>query len=134
MPIQHYRLINGDEIIGDNTGETPDEVLVSDPYIVSETQTSIVLLKFLPYAANQTIALKKSHVIVSTDLHAQMIRYYHNTVSLGRSATATSMEQLAEINDQMEEYIHSGRVMPTSDAPVVDLSVHANYPSSNTVH
>lgn len=130
--IRHFRMINSEEVIGTIIAETDASYIVKNPYIVVELPTSIALQKYVPFSANQSIELKKIHIISTTELHSEMIRYYHNTMTIGKDSAAKAMVGLSQVNDMMEEYIYEG-TLPES-MTTMDMSNFDMVPVSNTYH
>lgn len=127
--ICHFRLINSEEVIAEVIAETDHTFIVRNPYIVIELETSVSLAKYVPFSANQSIELKKSHIITATELHEEMVRYYKNTITIGRTTSDKAMEGLARVNELMESYIYDG-VVPNP----VDYVLSNFVPSSNSIH
>lgn len=129
--IRHFRMINSEEVIGEIIGETNETFIIMNPYMVIELPTSVSLAKYVPFSAEQSIELKKVHIITATELHEEMIRYYKNTITLGRNTAEKAMQGLAHVNDMMEDYIYEGTVPSSLTMEMVDFSTHE---ISNTVH
>jgi hypothetical protein len=133
--IRHLRLINGDEVIGKIVNRLEKSILVQNPYMVVETSTQVMLSKFVPFSENQTIELKNDHIIACTELHEEMVRYYRNSIMLGKSSSMMALEGLAKVNDAMEQYIYEGGTDDqTFSMPSKELTEKATHQSSNTVH
>lgn len=127
--ICHFRLINSEEVIAEVIAETDHTFILRNPYMVIELETSVSLAKYVPFSANQSVELKKSHIITATELHEEMIRYYKNTITIGRNTSDKAMEGLSRVNDMMESYIYDG-IVPNA----VDYSLSDFTPSSNSIH
>jgi len=125
---RHFRMINSEEVIAEVIAETDHSFIVRNPYMVIELETSVSLAKYVPFSANQSIELKKSHIITSTELHEEMIRYYKNTITIGRNTADKALEGLARVNDLMEAYIYEGVV------PAAGYEMPEYLPTSNTIH
>ncbi len=110
--IIHIRLVNGEELIAEIADRSTDEVFIKNPYVIIETATQITLQKYVPFQDEQVMAVKNIHIIMTTQLHPELIRYYENSKYLASRITASALEGLARVNDQLEEYIYS------PDAPV----------------
>lgn len=127
--IRHFRIINTEEVIAEVIAETDDTYIVKNPYIVIELPNSVSLAKYVPFSADQSIALKKAHIIAATELHEQMVRYYHNTITIGKNTSEKAMEGLAQVNDLMEDFIYNG-ITPSA----LNLDFESTWHSSNTIH
>lgn len=128
--IMHLRLVNSEEIVADIVDETAESYLVKNPYVVIEAPECITLQKYVPFSENEVIALKKMHIVTLTALHPEMIRYYRNTMDIGKNSTKMAMVGLQHVNEMMEEFIHDG-IMPNSNINMIDLK---SFPTSNTLH
>lgn len=131
--IRHFRMINSEEVIAEIIGETETSYILKNPYMVIEVSETMTLAKYVPFSANQSVEIQKKHIITKTELHAEMIRYYKNTMTIGKNTAEAAMVGLAGINDAMEEYIYEGKV-PASMAHNLDLSTSLTHPGSNTFH
>ena len=113
--IQHIRLINGDEIIGDIINETDSTVIVDSPMIVEERtdkngSTGIVLNKFIPFAKENLCVFLKSHIICSSDLNDVVKRYYYNSLMFSDKMTSRLIKDLEFVNTLMETQFDDQRM------------------------
>lgn len=113
--IQHIRLINGDEIIGDIINETDSTVIVDSPMIVEERtdkngSTGIVLNKFIPFAKENLCVFLKSHIICSSDLNDVVKRYYYNSLMFSDKMTSRLIKDLEFVNTLMETQFDDQRL------------------------
>lgn len=106
--IKHFRIINTDEIIAEVVKETDTTFVLKKPHIVIELPEKIILSKYVPFAKEQEIVIKKSHVIADTLLDGEMVRFYFNSVMMGDRASGKALEGLAQVNDMMESYLIDG--------------------------
>ena len=135
MLVRHFRMINSEEVIGEIINESNDYYYVRNPFVVIELPDSITLSKYIPFSENQTVEFKKNHIIVASELHPEMIRYYYNTMILAKSASSTALEGLTNLNEQMEDIIFnsSNNKMKVTD----EFNVESNrliHSSNNTIH
>lgn len=132
MMVRHFRLINGEEILGELTTETDKEVFILNPHVVVETSSAIVLSKYVPFSEQQLISIKKDHIITTTELHEEMVRYFMNSTILSKNTADTAIEGLKKVNDMMETMIHD---LPTPTPSFEDFfDMSGTHPTSNTVH
>lgn len=134
--IRHFRIINGDEVIGEIEKETSIELSIKNPLVVVEMPEIITLAKYVPFSENQTINIKKSHIIAITEIHEEMIRYYKNTLILSKDSSLLSIKGLSNVNEQMEDYLaNRNNIGEFIDNPNSKSSKKEGfYFSSNTVH
>ena len=128
--VKHFRLVNTEELLGELINTTNDNYSIKNPFIVVDGPSQIVLQKYVPFSEDQTIEIKKIHVITIAELHPEMIRYYYNSIDLGKNQSHLSLRGLEKINDEMEEYIYSSRISPNSIC-YEDVITHS---LANTVH
>jgi hypothetical protein len=117
--IQHIRLINGDEIIGDIINETEYTMVVDCPMIVEERtdkagSTGIVLNKFVPFAKQNVCVFLKSHIICSSDLNDVVKRYYYNSLLFSNKLTDRMIRDLEFVNTLMETQYNPDDQQPAS--------------------
>lgn len=113
--IQHLRLINGEEIVGDIIAETDTIVILDNPLQVEERKeesgTVLVLSKYIPFAKNQICELAKSHIITFNELHPELIRYYYNSLKLNESSEMKMIDEISRVNLVMEEIIDQDKIL-----------------------
>jgi hypothetical protein len=105
--IQHIRLINGEEIIGDIIDYYDNKLLISCPLVVSEKMTpggksAIVLTKYMPFATTNICEISTNHIITTTDLHEEMIRYYHHSLRFSFVHEENMIKEIQSVNIMME--------------------------------
>lgn len=105
--IQHIRLINGEEIIGDIVDYYDNKILISCPLVVSEKLTpagksAVVLTKYIPFSANNICEISNNHVITITDLHEEMIRYYYHSLRFSYVSEENMIKEIQAVNIMME--------------------------------
>jgi hypothetical protein len=105
--IQHIRLINGDEIIGDVLDIYLDKVLISCPLIVTERMSTTgkpatVLTKYLPFSSNEVCEISLSHIIVIADIHEEMMKFYFHSLRISNEYEEQMLSQVKEANIRME--------------------------------
>lgn len=108
--IQHIRLINGEEIIGDIVNQTESTVVVDCPMIVDERtdssgSTGIVLNKFVPFAKDNVCVFLKSHIICRSDLNEVVKRYYYNSLMFSNQFADNIIKDLEIVNNLMEQQL-----------------------------
>lgn len=105
--IQHIRLINGDEIIGDILDVYENTILISCPLIVSEKRTSTgststILTRYLPFSSNDICEISKTHIITITDIHEEMIKFYYHSLRISYEYEEQMIAQVKDANIRME--------------------------------
>ena len=105
--IQHIRLINGDEIIGDVLDIYLDKVLISCPLFVTERMSTTgkpatVLTKYLPFSSNEMCEISLSHIIVIADIHEEMMKFYFHSLKISNEYEEQMLSQVKEANIRME--------------------------------
>lgn len=127
--VKHLRLVNNEEVIAEVTKETKESLVLRNPYMVIELPETVSLAKYVPFSAEQVVEIKKVHIITITELHEEMVRYYDNTIQIGKNAAEKAMAGLKNINDVMEDYIYDKTVSSEVYLQYDDIE-----PSSNTYH
>ena len=105
--IQHIRLINGDELIGDVLDVYLDKILISCPLIVTERMSSTgkpatILTKYLPFSSNEICEIALSHTITMTDIHEEMKKFYFHSLRISHEYEEQMLSQVKEANIRME--------------------------------
>lgn len=107
--IQHLRLINGEEIVGDIIAETETTIVMDNPLQVEERReeggSSLVLTKYIPFSKTQICELAKSHIITFNELHPELIRYYYNSLKFNHSSEMKMIDEIYRVNLVMEEML-----------------------------
>lgn len=134
--IQHLRLINGEEIVGNIIGETEYSILLDNPLIVEEKSdefgSTLLLTKYIPFSKTKICELSKSHIITFNELHPELIRYYHNSLKFNRDTELRMVDEIARVNEVMEQVLKS---QPQGSAEFErKLNISRISSSSNTVH
>ena len=123
--IQHLRLINGEEIIGDILNVTESSVVIDNPLIVDEQSDqygnhALVLTKYIPFAKNKVCEILREHVITMTELHSEMVKYYYLSLKLNVKKEVNMINEIARVNYTMEQMMfdrvgEDGYIHPTTD-------------------
>lgn len=138
--IQHLRLVNGEELVGDIIGETDYSILLDNPLIVEEKVddmgSTLLLTKYIPFAKTKICELSKSHIITYNELHPELIRYYYNSLKLSKDSEKRMVDEIARVNDLMEQVFSGKDTSSTKDSfdTSYNLNVSRISKSSNTVH
>lgn len=108
--IQHIRLINGEEIIGDIVSEDDCQIWVEGALAVQSASTTsgrsaVVLNKFVPFSNSNLCCLSRQHIICTSELHDVIKQYYHNSLYFSVQSTNSLIEELIEVNTIMEDAI-----------------------------
>ena len=88
--IQHIRLINGDEIIGDVISVSEKTITIDNPLHVEERvndmgYAGIVLTKYIPFSQYKVCELQKQHVITTTELDPAVQKYYYLSLKINKN-------------------------------------------------
>lgn len=117
--IQHLRLVNGEEIIGDILFSDDYQVLVDSPLVIDEKVTdqgsAIVLSQYIPYALNSVCNIPKRHIIVMNELNPEIKRYYYNSLKFAIKATEKTIKEIDKINQLMEAAIEEDELLESLD-------------------
>jgi len=105
--IQHIRLINGEELIGDVVDYYDNRILVSQPLLVNERvsatgKSAIVLTKYIPFSSSSVCELQNKHVITITDIHEEMVKYYHHSLRFAYVHEENMIKDIQSVNTMME--------------------------------
>lgn len=119
--IQHIRLVNGEELLADILDQYNDKILVSCPLLVTEKtnptgKVTTVLIKYLPFSSNNICEISMDHVITITEIHEEMVRYYHHSLRMANIYQNNMIKEVETVNILMESS------MMDSHATVDDLS------------
>ena len=105
--IQHIRLINGEELIGDVVDYYDNKILVSQPLLVNERmsqsgKSAIVLTKYIPFSSSSVCEIQNNHVITITDIHEEMVKYYHHSLRFSYVHEENMIKDIQSVNVMME--------------------------------
>jgi hypothetical protein len=136
--IQHIRLINGDEIIGDVVNRTETNLTIDHPLVVQERedqygQTGLVLVKYLPFAEIDTIMLSMQHVICFSSLHPVIEQYYFNSLKQSDYSSQALIDQLLTINQTMERIFHQNPNIESDNELNIESTDEFNNASNSDV-
>ena len=122
--IQHIRLINGEELIGDVIDYYDNKILVSYPLLVDERmstsgKSAIVLTKYIPFSTTNMCELMNTHVITITDIHEEMVRYYKHSLRFSHVHEENMIKDIQSVNVMME-------------SSLMDMKASVKHPSNNS--
>jgi hypothetical protein len=105
--IQHIRLINGEEIIGDILDVYIDKVLISSPLLVtartnSSGKEATILTRYLPFTTNDVCEISLNHIITMTDIHEEMKRFYYHSLRVANEYEERMISNVKQANMDME--------------------------------
>ena len=105
--IQHIRLINGEELIGDIIDYYDNKILVSQPLLVNERlspsgKSAIVLTKYVPFSTSNVCEILNNHIITVTDIHEEMVKYYHYSLRFAYVHEENMIKDIKTVNTMME--------------------------------
>jgi hypothetical protein len=128
--IQHLRLINGDEIIGVVLNESKTSILVDQPLVVfqqeSENGSFLALRKYIPYSSENIINLQRGHVIATTDLHKDIIKYYFLSLKVSKYQDDIVLKSIQNTNYMLEQLLASKNI------DISDKMIHVT-PGTSTI-
>lgn len=114
MPIQHVRLINGEEIVGVVVNISSKHVTVQNPLMIEEKKDEagsvLILTKYIPFSKEQTCNLQMNHIITLTNLHPELERYYNNSLRLNVRTEDRIVQEIRRVNILMEEVMEEQEV------------------------
>jgi hypothetical protein len=65
--VQHIRLVNGEELVGDIIGIAEDSIIVDTPMVIDERVTqygsSIILTEYSPFSMSSVCHIDSKHII-----------------------------------------------------------------------
>jgi hypothetical protein len=123
--LQHIRLINGDEIIGE-TEETDTGVIVHNPLTVEQMFSDdgtqrMVLMNYVPFSETKSCEILRTQIITRGDVHSEIKRYYYYSLKIAWQYDYNMLLELEKVNNRMLEN--------TSEKMEDDFSF-----TSNTIH
>ena len=110
--IQHIRLINGDEIIGDVISVSEKTITIDNPLHVEERvndmgYASIVLTKYIPFSQYKVCELQKQHVITTTELDPAIQKYYYLSLKINKNIEKNMIDDINQVNIKMEQALNN---------------------------
>lgn len=131
--ILHLRLINGEELISKVIDSNDQHFVLESPLVVEEVADDygkfLVLLRYLPYAQNKQCEIDRRHVLVTTELHPEMEKYYFLSLRTNQRSEQKTLDYIRMANQKIEQALTS-----SVSSPAVDQRVEATHPVSNTIH
>lgn len=117
MKIQHVRLVNGDELIGDVIIDDHDAIVISHPLLVDEVSNELgdamVLNHYIPLSENTACKIKKIHVVTMTDLHPIMQEHYELSLQTTGRLTERILGEIDRVNQAMKALLMEDSIDPT---------------------
>jgi len=106
--VQHMRLINGEEIVADIISETEWSVTVDTPLMIEERKdesgaSALIMTKYIPFSIDNRCELSKDHIITFSNLHPELIKYYHNSILFNGKSESKIVAEICRVNVLMEE-------------------------------
>jgi hypothetical protein len=102
--INIYTLVNGEQIIGQQSIRGTDCVTVEDPFYIIETQdeygnNAMKLTNVCTFSDQQYIMVDNKHIVYSLPANDPMSRYYHKLVDTSKKSDTYKMieESIKEI-------------------------------------
>ena len=121
--IQHFRLINGDEIIGDLINQSPEYYYIDNPMVVDDWidqqagEGGIVLNRFCTFSRENFVAISYDHVISMVPTDPSVSKFYYESIKYASKSTDRLFKRLEDVADSISEsmepkkpvpYIHKG--------------------------
>lgn len=107
--INIYTLVNGEQIIGQQSLRGTDCVTVEDPFYIIETQdeygnNAMKLTNVCTFSDQQYIMVDNKHIVYSLPANDPISRYYHKLVDTSKkSDTYKMIEESIKEMEEMEE-------------------------------
>jgi len=119
------KMINGDELIAQYKTDIDDNIVVSEPLVVEETNyggsATIVLTTYLPFSKTDTVSFKKMHVITITGVTDAVSRFYFNSLISSKSQIIDKIDkQLNFINATLESQKANEHLLSTNTNVIPD--------------
>lgn len=85
MKVMTFKLISGDEVVGQVEGETDEHYIIQNPRTFNMSQTdkgiNVSIFPLLISSGVQTIKIDKEHILFKTDTHDQAEKQYLSSIS-----------------------------------------------------
>lgn len=131
--VQHLRLVNGDEIIGNVLRKDKKGVLVDHPLIVVQRDDDdgkmVALMRYMPYSENTCCEFVPTHIIAFADLHPEIVKYYDLSLKINKNSQKATLEYIRHANQMMEQSLYSKPLIMSDEK-----MAHVIIPSSNTIN
>lgn len=107
MSVQHFRLINKDELIGEVIYEDIRMVILRQPLLVDEQsigegQKVVCLLRYILGGDDSKIKFDRSHILTQTDVFPEIERFYRNSLISNEIQKENTIDLIRQCNDAME--------------------------------
>ncbi len=117
--IQHLRLTNGEELVGDILFSDDYQVLIDNPLVLEERDTgsgsALVLSQYIPYSTSTVCNISKKHIITQTELHEELVRYYYYSLKFAYRSTEKSLREIKRVNDLMQAVVEEDELLESID-------------------
>lgn len=106
--IIHFRLSNGDDIIGETVGETDDLFQVMNPMIIGIVDETLVMKDYLTFSELKVCSFVKSNVTSIAKVDTLFIEYYYNAIKYNESIVQpTTRETVRKVNKILDSALSS---------------------------
>lgn len=156
--IMYFRLVTGDELVGNCLGEDPDQtmVVIKQPMVLSEilnpiTQSvSITLSKYMIFGNYEVVPIRNDHIVSRTRVIPELEEFYYSSVIFNNEVSSKEVaKELArankatkgvprtfivddyEINEE-DEILFS--LIDDDEDDEIDIQVSRILPSNTTIH
>lgn len=107
--VQHIRLVNGEELVGDIIGIDGDSIIVDTPMVIDERSTqygsSIILTEYSPFSMSSVCHIDSKHIITRNQIHPVMKKYYYLSRKISKESTERILADISEVNNTMESIL-----------------------------
>lgn len=123
--IRHFKLITGDDIVGDLIQATETFFVIDNPLVMDEWmdtksgQSGIVLNKYCPFSTDNFVEVQRANVVTHYPVHEVVRGYYYTSLRMTEKYTERLLEQLAGISKSYDfldledgSYVHKGTETP----------------------
>lgn len=132
--VQHLRLINGEEIVGDVIEKTDNLVMIHNPMLIEEKKDELgsilILTKYIPFNKSKQCEVLRTHIITFTDLHPELVKYYYNSIEMNISVEERMIDEIKRVNTMMERVLEE----QSHSDPKVPLDMRMVHKSTDTKH
>lgn len=116
--LQHFRLINGDEVLGDLINNSSSYYYINDPMVIDDWydqsggQGGIILNRFCTFSDDNFVAINQNHVVSMVPVSDNVKEYYYQSVKLSTRASSRLFEQLSDAAETIKVSMEPKKPMP----------------------
>lgn len=86
MTVQLFKLISGDEIVGEVQNENANFCSVKNPLLISFEKdyrtgvVGVILVNYIPFSKSDTIDIPINSILLKTEISKSMVEYYEKSI------------------------------------------------------